>query len=238
MASKRSSELAIPILGGVLVALIALLLIVLLTRDDGPAASPATSEATTTTAAEGTTTTSGDMTTTTAGVTTSEAATTTTASTTTVAATTTAAFGGDTATKSNSTITGSPGGSLTDVRLGQHPGFVRVVFEFVGSGEPIWDVGYASPPFVGGGSGEVVPVDGTHFLLVHVAPGARYDSDYNLTYLGPTEIDPGYPPIDEVVFVDDFEADMTWVIGLTGERPFLAYVLQSPLRLVIDIAAP
>ena len=36
--------------------------------------------------------------------------------------------------------------------------------------------------------------------------------------------------------VDDFEAAMTWVIGLDGQRAFTVQVLQEPLRVVVDIA--
>ena len=55
-------------------------------------------------------------------------------------------------------------------------------------------------------------------------------------YTGDVTLDPGLDPIVEIQFVDDFEADMVWVIGLTAERAFTAEVLQDPLRLVIDIA--
>ncbi len=196
-----------------------------------------------------TTTTQAAATTTTTAVTTSTAATTTTAAVTTTSGavttttsavtTTTNAFVGDTTPKTNDTESGDPGPVLTDVRWGDHPedGFVRVVFEFTGSGTPIYDVRYEDPPFLGGGSGEEVPVLGTAFLRVEVFPGTRYDMNTNtLVYTGDTTLDPGVDPIVEVQFVDDFEAYMTWVIGLTGERAFTVEVLQDPLRLVIDIA--
>jgi hypothetical protein len=56
------------------------------------------------------------------------------------------------------------------------------------------------------------------------------------TYFGPETIDVGAGSVDQVVFVEDFEASMEWVIGLTGEKPFDVFTLEDPTRLVIDIA--
>jgi hypothetical protein len=190
--------------------------------------------ATTTT---GATTTTSPATTTSAGETTSTTGADTT--TTTGATTTTNAFVGDTSPKSNDTKQGDPGPMLTDVRWGDHPedGFVRLVFDFAGDGVPIYDVRYEDPPFVGGGSGEEVPVLGTAFLRVRVIPGTLYDIDSgDLVYTGDTTLDPGVDPLVEVQFIDDFEAYMTWVVGLTAEKAFTVEVMQDPLRLVIDIA--
>lgn len=217
-ATKRSPVI-IPILAGVIAAVMVLLTIMWLTGgDDEIAVSTTTTEATTTTAA-----------------TTTEPTTTTAATTTTTAA---PAFSGDTSPKSNDAIVGDPEAFLTEVRFGEHAGFIRVVFEFTGAGEPIWRVEYAEPPFMTDGAGEEVPVEGEAFLSIVMTPGARYDHDFDLTYEGDLVLDPGYDPIEQVVFVDDFERVMTWVIGLSEERAFTATILQDPLRLVIDIAHP
>ena len=224
--NDRRSTMVLAVIAGVLVAVLVFVVILLTTGGDS-----------TTTSTEAATT--SGVSTTTATTTTTPTTTTTVATTTTTGGTTTSTipFAGDTTTKSNPTQEGSPGPTLTDVRSGDHEGFVRVVFEFTGTGTPMWDVGYAAPPFTGGGSGENVPVLGSAFLKVHVMPGTRYDiDDGTLVYTGDTMIDPGLDPIVEIRFVDDFEADMVWVIGLTTERPFTAEVLQDPLRLVIDIA--
>ncbi|MCB2224603.1 MAG: AMIN domain-containing protein [Actinobacteria bacterium] len=160
--------------------------------------------------------------------------------TTTAAATTTTAvpFDGDTSPETG-TMAGSPSAQLVDVRVGNHPGFTRVVWEMDGdTGTPMYQVGYADPPFVNTGD-QVIPVDGTAFLRVDFFPGMRYDiTDPNeivQTYLGPETIPVGTGAVVEVAFVDDFEAAMEWVIGLTGERPFKVFTLENPTRLVIDI---
>ena len=220
MTARPRPSLLIPILSGILVAAIAMFVVVLITDDDGNTA------ATTTTASVETTTTA--VTSTTAGSTTSIATSTTSASTT--------IFPGGTGTITNTTPTGTPGPNLTDVRIGDHEGFVRVVFDLNGAGTPMYIVGYETPPFIAT-SGDAVPVEGAAFLGVHFSPGIRYDVDTMVpTYTGDLVLEPGLTPIQQVVFIDDFEAAMYWVIGLDSERPFTVDILQDPLRLVIDVA--
>ena len=231
MTSRDNQRLIniLAVLGGVIFALIVVVVFIWLSDDDdGGAVTTVTTSATTTTTAAVTTTT------TTATTTTAEATTTTTAAST----TTTIPFDGDTTTKTNETVSGNPGPNLTDVRVGDHPedGFVRVVFDLTGEGQPWYIVGYETPPFFAT-SGDEVDVEGTAFLAVHISPARRHDIDtFDLVYLGPEEFDPGFEPIVEIQFIDDFEATMQWVIGLDAERPFTVAVLQDPLRLVIDIA--
>jgi len=134
-------------------------------------------------------------------------------------------------------LSGSPGPNLTDVRVGEHPTFTRVVFDFTGDGVPLFTVGYSTgPSFSGSGGGDAVSVDGNAYLTVSVYPGITYDIDtYAPTYAGPTTLDPGFGPIAEIAVVDDFEADMLWVIGLTEQKGFEVTTLTGPVRLVIDI---
>lgn len=162
--------------------------------------------------------------------------TTTIAPTTTTAATTTTVFVGGIETVSNLEITGNPGPQLTAVRVGDHDGFVRIVFDLSGEGTPLYIVGYEDPPFLAT-SGDAVPVDGAAFLVVHLSPARRHDIDTGTpTYTGDLVLDPDLGPVQQIVFIDDFEASMTWVIGLDGERAFTVLVLQDPLRLVVDVA--
>jgi hypothetical protein len=147
-------------------------------------------------------------------------------------------FDGDIATKSNQDLEGDPGPNLTALRVGDHPedGYVRVVFDLTGEGTPLYVVGYEAGPFQET-SGDTVEVDGSAFLVVHISPARTHDIDTgDPTYIGDEELDPGTDPIVEIQFIDDFEASMTWVIGLTGERPFAVRVFQDPLRVVVDIA--
>lgn len=217
MTARSRNSLVIPMLIGILVAFMALIVIVLITDTDGTAA--------TTSAPEGNTTSLG---------TTTVPSTTSTFPTTTTTTTTTTPFG-DTATVTNLEIVGTPGPSLTDVRIGDHEGFVRIVFDLSGDGTPMYTVGYEDPPFLAT-SGDPVPVQGEAFLAVHFFPAVRYEPvTLAPTYEGDLVLDPGFDPIEQVVFVDDFESAMVWVIGLNSEKEFTVEILQNPLRVVIDI---
>jgi len=194
---------------------------------DGTFGTTTTGAATTTSAA-----------TTTVATTTSAGTTTTATTTTTAATTTTSAFAGDTGPEA-SPIRGVPSGLLTDVRYAQREGFTRIVFDFAGTdGFPAYDIRYQAGPFRNMAD-EVVPVAGTAFLRVQLQPASRVDlsvDPYVLTYTGPERIDPGTVSVEEVVFVEDFEANMVWVIGITGEKPFTVGTLTNPPRIYIDIA--
>jgi len=190
--------------------------------------------ATTTTAAA--TTTGAATTTNTAATTTTEAATTTT--TTAVSTTTTVAFAGDTGNES-APQSGSPTGLLTAIRHAQRDGFTRIVFDFAGTdGLPAYDIGYAPGPFRNIGD-ELVEVNGTAFLLARFEPASRVDlsvDPFAYSYTGPNRFSPGTISVEEVVLLEDFEAIMIWIIGLTAEKPFRVGTLTGPPRIYIDIA--
>jgi hypothetical protein len=228
MTSRKDDRLvnALAVLGGVAFALLVVVMFIWLSGDGIDDAAPTTTGASTTTV----TTTPPGSTTTTPGTTTTPDASTSTSSI--------PLFDGDIATKSNQDLEGDPGPNLTALRVGDHPedGYVRVVFDLTGEGTPLYVVGYEAGPFQET-SGDTVEVDGSAFLVVHISPARTHDIDTgDPTYIGDEELDPGTDPIVEIQFIDDFEASMTWVIGLTGERPFAVRVFQDPLRVVVDIA--
>ncbi|MEX2322643.1 MAG: hypothetical protein WEA29_02580 [Acidimicrobiia bacterium] len=219
-------NIVVPVALGVAFALGVMLLIVTLTGPHDP-------NATTTTALADTTTTAAPETTTT-----TEPATTTTAETTTTAAD--VDFADDFDEVLNTEITGNPGPSLTDIRFGAHPGYARIVFDLTGSGTPMYHVRYEDPPFYTDGEGAEVEINGSAFLVVTMSPVSSYDTEseeFELVYTGDRELYPGLDPIVEVINTGDFEAQMTWIIGLTGQKGFRVQILQDPLRIVIDIAS-
>ena len=60
-----------------------------------------------------------------------------------------------------------------------------------------------------------------------------------LVYTGPRRIaGDGTSVVREVVRTGDFEAVLTWAIGLHGRVPFRVLTLDDPVRLVVDFAAP
>ena len=54
-------------------------------------------------------------------------------------------------------------------------------------------------------------------------------------YEGPSRVTSDTQVVTEVVDVDDFEALVIWVIGLTEQAPLVVTELSDPARLVIDI---
>lgn len=119
-------------------------------------------------------------------------------------------------------------------RVAHHDDYDRVVYEFSGTGVPVYRVGYVDSP-TGQGSGDPVEVEGDAYLEVMVVG------------LGVPPADATDPPqagsLNETVFkqVDDlwggFESHGQAFIGIDGQqRPFKVSVLSNPTRLVIDVA--
>jgi len=129
----------------------------------------------------------------------------------------------------------SPPSVLTDVRLGSHEGFERVVFQF-GKLDvvPGYKVEHASGPFTQDASGADVAVSGGGHIAVRLSAAAHNEAGQT-TYVGPKRI-PGRGSVTEVVMLGDFEGVVSWVIGTTADRPFRVFSLQNPARVVIDIS--
>jgi hypothetical protein len=125
--------------------------------------------------------------------------------------------------------------TLRDVRTGQHEGFDRIVFEFEG-GSPGYRVEYVDGA-VGCGSGEPVDLEGSAFLQVRFTLAQAHDEAGKAT-IDATELAPGFVTILEAVQTCDFEADVTWVLGLSQRLDFRVTPLTDPLRLAVDIGHP
>jgi hypothetical protein len=122
---------------------------------------------------------------------------------------------------------------INDVRAATHPGYDRIVFQFVGSGLPKLTVARASPPFVEDASGRTVVVSGRAFLTLKL-----YDASGYPTYTGPNSIPAGYPSLTSLVNTGDYEGYVTWVAGLNGPACYRISTLTGPARIVLDIQAP
>ena len=123
-----------------------------------------------------------------------------------------------------------------DIRTGAHPCFERVVIELGGTGEmPGVRVGYVDDPVTLSPSDMKVEIAGDATLLVAVAAWMP-DMEGN-GWAGPTDITPtNVEHILELRQVENFEGMHQWAIGLDAERPFDVVFLDSPPRIVIDIA--
>ncbi len=127
---------------------------------------------------------------------------------------------------------------LKDVRVAAQDGFDRVVFEFDGP-VPGYVVKYVPGPITQDPSDLPVSVDGDKFIVITMNPasGVSLDGDtYEEVYTGPRSIDGPGTPVEQVVHTGDFEAVLTWTLGVTGEKPFKVSTLTSPSRLVVDVA--
>jgi hypothetical protein len=109
---------------------------------------------------------------------------------------------------------------LTGVRAAPQ----EVVFEFA---SPPLDVTARFRPessIAEAGSGAKVDVRGDTFLVVTFTPAATADiagEAVVLTYKGPKRLAPrGLGPVQEVVKIGDFEAQLDWVIGLSGRAAY------------------
>lgn len=134
--------------------------------------------------------------------------------------------------------------NLVDVRIGSHPGYDRITFEFRApqpnlggkSGIPRYEIRAARPPFTQDGSGAPLAVSGNAFvsLVFHGATGYDFE-DYEPTYDGPAVLRAGFDVLREAVRSGDFEATLGWVLGLERQTCWDAFELRNPDRVVIDL---
>jgi hypothetical protein len=123
--------------------------------------------------------------------------------------------------------------TISDVRVGTHDGFDRIVFEF-DSGIPALTVEAALPPFFQDASGLPLTVNGTAFLKITMAGTSRATVDGVLLYDGPTELSPAFPRLVHLVMGGDFERVSSWYAGLDGGSCLRVFTLDGN-TLVIDI---
>lgn len=123
---------------------------------------------------------------------------------------------------------------LIDVRVGEHDGYDRVVFEF-DNGIPEYVLSEAEPPYTEDPSGLPMDVEGASVLHLSLIGGTRWDTEYDATYEGPLSFEPGFDKLVQLVEAGDFEAVSSWYIGLSGDACVRVLALDGPDRLVIDI---
>jgi hypothetical protein len=121
---------------------------------------------------------------------------------------------------------------LVDVRAGGHTGYDRVVFEFRGA-VPEHRVRYVDQ-LVEDGSGEPVSLAGAASLEV-VFEGANAHEEDGSPTVSPRRFSPGLTAVKEVAQTGDFEAMVSYGIGVDRERPVKVSTLSGPSRLVIDV---
>jgi len=130
----------------------------------------------------------------------------------------------------------TPRANITDVRVGTHANYDRVVFEFE-QGLPEITLDRASPPFTQDASGLPIEVEGTSFLRLTMRGGTKQTEEGTSSYDGPTDFDPGFATLVDLIEGGDFEAQSTWYLGLGAEACVRVILLtdDGAPRLVIDV---
>lgn len=125
--------------------------------------------------------------------------------------------------------------AVTDVRVGTHDSFDRLVFEIAGDGDAGWLVEYVDDPR-SQGSGHPVDVDGDAVLRVALRGIAYPDDAPEEPDDGPERIQPeGTGAIVEVLQDVLYEGYQDVFVGLDAERPYRVERLTDPQRVVIDL---
>lgn len=123
---------------------------------------------------------------------------------------------------------------LVTVRTGGHEGYDRVVFEFA-AGVPGYHVEYVDKPVRRCGSGEPAAIAGDGWLQIRLQPAAAHDDYGNATVTDRSQhLD--LPIARQLELTCDYEADVTWVVGVASPNPYRVLELADPPRLVVDIA--
>src|SRR6478609_9626280 len=130
----------------------------------------------------------------------------------------------------------SAGASLTvtGLRLGTHPGYDRVVVDLGGTGTPGWTV-QRTPTAVEDPTGDTVDLGGAGVLTLY-RTGRGYPFETGVEELTPGTRTPAGTVVTGAEFSGTFEGQTQVFLGLTDpEAPYRVFVLQDPLRVVVDV---
>lgn len=135
---------------------------------------------------------------------------------------------------SNDTPPGGEIAVLSCVRHAAHDDYDRIVFEFTPEARPPVHVEYIDRPVRSCGSGEVVPLAGDAWLLVKFTPAVAHTEEGHPT-VGDRARSPNLSILKELKLICDFEADVSWVAGVSSPQRYRAFALMDPPRVVVDI---
>ena len=126
--------------------------------------------------------------------------------------------------------------TVSDIRIGRHDGFDRVVLEVGGQGQPGWDVRYVGQAS-SQGKGEAVEVAGDAVLQVTLTgAGYSYNTGIEEVAWGRRVSVEDTEAVTEVVFDATYEGTTVAFVGTRSEAPFRVYLLDAPTRVVLEVA--
>lgn len=135
-------------------------------------------------------------------------------------------------------MNGFPGGGgdllPVGVRTGSHAGYDRVVFDLEGEGQPGWRVTYVDRA-IQDPKGDEVDLQGDAVSEVMIS-GLRMpeESEQSSVLKAGTFDVEGLDEVEEIHVSGLFEGQLQVLIGLENEVPFRVFVLQDPIRVVLD----
>lgn len=122
---------------------------------------------------------------------------------------------------------------VTDVEIGRHEAFDRVVLTLGGEGTAGWLAHYVDEA-VEQGRGEPIEVPGAGVLEILLTNNG-YPGDVGAEpYDGPVRLD-GYDAVTEVVYGSIFEGQTQVIVGTAERLPFRVFALEDPARVVVDV---
>ncbi len=123
---------------------------------------------------------------------------------------------------------------LTAARAARHGRFDRFVLEFQAGPLPGYTIHYAAGRPRECGSGAPVEMPGAAALVIELRQAAAHDST-GVATVRDRERAPRLPVIKAARLTCDFEGEVAWVLGLAARRPFRAFTLEDPGRIVVDV---
>ncbi|HEY7201275.1 MAG TPA: hypothetical protein VIC57_13720 [Candidatus Dormibacteraeota bacterium] len=120
--------------------------------------------------------------------------------------------------------------TIATARVGAQSGYDRFVIQFNGAVPAFTVTPQDSATFAQ--SGGPVQLAGSYGLAVVL------QNTSGAAFSGPRELHPGFSMLQEARMLSDSQGVVQWGIGIARPACFHAWALESPFRLVIDIAAP
>lgn len=126
------------------------------------------------------------------------------------------------------------GATLVGIRVGRHLNYDRTVFDLRGA-VPGWSVRYV-PTLIQDASGARLPLRGPDVLRVALLGVVAHDQSGGPTLRTPSLLAPEFPTLRQVRIAGDFEAVVSFGLGLRDRVGFRVFALTNPTRVVVDVA--
>lgn len=126
---------------------------------------------------------------------------------------------------------------LQAVRVAGHDGFDRIVLDFGTGPMPGYVIRYLDGPAHQCGSGRPVDPGAAHGLEIAIRSTAAHDDGGRPT-VEERERRPALVNLQALSLICDFEGHVDWLAGVAARSALRVLQLDSPTRLVLDIAHP